>query len=69
MENKEISKNRMVLLLRNSTKKQAEKKINDSGKIEYDIPLQRNILTPWAEQQGFVIVKEFVECGISGFKV
>lgn len=32
-------KNRMVLLLRNSTKKQAEKKINDLGKVEYDIPL------------------------------
>ncbi len=40
------NKKRMVLLLRNSSKKQAEKKINDDGKIEYDIPLQRNILTP-----------------------
>lgn len=59
----------MVLLLRNSTKKQAEKKINDSGKIEYDIPLQRDILTPWAERQGYVIIKEFVEGGVSGFKV
>ena len=63
------NKNRMVLLLRNSSKKQAEKKVNDSGKIEYDIPLQRDILTPWAERQGFVIVKEFVEGGVSGFKV
>lgn len=65
MENKEISKNRMVLLLRNSTKKQAEKKINDSGKIEYDIPLQRNILTPWAERQGYVIYnsRRRVQCG------
>lgn len=62
-------KNRMVLLLRNSTKKQAEKKINDLGKVEYDIPLQRDILTPWAERQGYVIIKEFVEGGISGFKV
>ncbi len=71
MENKVInqSKNRMVLLLRNSTKKQTEKKINDAGKIEYDIPLQRDILTPWAERQGYVIVKEFVEGGVSGFKV
>ena len=59
----------MVLLLRNSTKKQTEKKINDAGKIEYDIPLQRDILTPWAERQGYVIVKEFVEGGVSGFKV
>ncbi len=69
MENKEINRNRMVLLLRNSTKKQAEKKINDAGKIEYDIPLQRDILTPWAERQGYVIIKEFVEGGVSGFKV
>lgn len=62
-------KKRMVLLLRNSSKKQAEKKINDDGKIEYDIPLQRNILTPWAERLGYVIVKELVEGGVSGFKV
>ena len=63
MENKDTNrnKNRKVLFLRNSTKKQAEKKINDTGKIEYDIPLQRDILTPWAERQGYVIVKEFVE--------
>ena len=63
------NKKRMVLLLRNSSKKQAEKKINDDGKIEYDIPLQRNILTPWAERLGYVIVKELVEGGVSGFKV
>lgn len=62
-------KNRMVLLLRNSTKKQAEKKVNDAGQIEYDIPLQRSILTPWAESHGYVIIKEFVEGGVSGFKV
>ena len=63
MENKDTNqnKNRKVLFLRNSTKKQAEKKISDTGKIEYDIPLQRDILTPWAERQGYVIVKEFVE--------
>lgn len=63
------SKNRMVLLLRNSSKKQAEKKINDAGQIEFDIPLQRDILTPWAERLGYVIVREFVEGGVSGFKV
>ncbi len=63
------NKKRMVLLLRNSSKKQAEKKINDDGKIKYDIPLQRNILTPWAERLGYVIVKELVEGGVSGFKV
>ena len=62
-------KNRMVLLLRNSSKKQAEKKIGEDGRIEYDIPLQRSILTPWAEKQGYVIVKELVEGGVSGFKI
>ena len=65
----EKSKNRMVLLLRNSSKKQAEKKITEDGKIEYDIPLQRSILTPWAERMGYTIVKELVEGGISGFKI
>lgn len=59
----------MVLLLRNSSKKQAERIVNQEGKIEYDIPLQREILTPWAESQGYVIVREFVEGGISGYKV
>ena len=43
MEQINQNKNRMVLLLRNSTKKQTEKKINESGKMEYDIPLQRDI--------------------------
>ena len=62
-------KNRMVLLLRISSKKQAEKKIGEDGRIEYDIPLQRSILTPWAEKQGYVIVKELVEGGVSGFKI
>lgn len=62
-------KKRMVLLLRNSSKKQAEKKVKEDGKVEYDIPLQRSILTPWAERMGYTIVKELVEGGVSGFKI
>lgn len=54
-------KPRVVLLYRASTKKQTDS--------ENDIPLQRNILKPWAEQQGWEFAKEFVEGGISGFKV
>ena len=62
-------KPRMLLLLRNSSKKQAEKIITDDGRTEYDIPLQRNILRPWAERQGYEIIGELVEGGISGFKL
>ena len=62
MENiQTIQKPRIVLLYRASTKKQTDS--------ENDIPLQRNILTQWAEQKGYEFVKEFVEGGVSGFKV
>ncbi len=53
-------KPRVVLLYRASTKKQTD--------VENDIPLQRNILRPWADLQG-KFVREFVEGGISGFKI
>lgn len=56
-----LTKPRAVLLYRASTKKQTDS--------ENDIPLQRNILKPWVEQQGWSFHKEFVEGGISGFKV
>ena len=51
---------RIVLLYRASSKKQTDS--------ENDIPLQRNILRPWADGQGKFIC-EFVEGGVSGFKV
>ncbi|MDR2046595.1 MAG: recombinase family protein [Clostridiales bacterium] len=54
-------KPRAVLLYRASTKKQTDS--------ENDIPLQRNILKPWAENQGWEFKKELVEGGVSGFKV
>ena len=71
MENLEIGQNkkRMLLLLRNSTKKQAEKKVAEDGKVEYDIPLQRSILRPWGEKLGYDIIGELVEGGVSGYKV
>jgi len=52
---------RVVLLYRASSKKQTDS--------ENDIPLQRNILKPWAERQGWQFVCEKVEGGISGYKV
>jgi len=55
------TKPRVVLLYRASTKKQTDS--------ENDIPLQRNILKPWAEQQGWEFVTEKCEGGVSGFKV
>ncbi|MDR3216818.1 MAG: recombinase family protein [Clostridiaceae bacterium] len=57
----EQAKPRAVLLYRASSKKQTDS--------ENDIPLQRNILKPWAERNGWVFVCEKVEGGVSGFKV
>jgi DNA invertase Pin-like site-specific DNA recombinase len=55
------AKPRIVLLYRASSKKQTDS--------ENDIPLQRNILKPWAEKQGYEFICEKVEGGVSGFKV
>lgn len=60
MQNGQTQK-RIVLLYRASSKKQTDS--------ENDIPLQRNILRPWTEQQEYIFVKELVEGGVSGFKV
>ena len=66
----ETKKPRMLLLLRNSTKKQAEKVVKDDGRIEYDIPLQRSILRPWGERMGYEVLNlELVEGGVSGYKI
>ena len=66
----ETRKPRMLILLRNSTKKQAEKIVKEDGRIEYDIPLQRSILRPWGERLGYEVLKEeLVEGGVSGYKV
>ena len=60
---------RMLLLLRVSSKQQAAKRQGHDGRDEYDIPTQRNILTPWAESMGYTIIDELVEGGVSGYKV
>lgn len=66
----ENKKPRMLILLRNSTKKQAEKIVKEDGRIEYDIPLQRSILRPWGERLGYEVLKEeLVEGGVSGYKI
>lgn len=54
-------KPRVVLLYRASSKKQTDS--------ENDIPLQRDLLKPWVEHQGWEFCREFVEGGISGYKV
>ena len=60
---------RMLLLLRVSSKQQTAKIQGNNGQTELDIPMQRDILTPWAESMGYTIVGELLEKGISGFKV
>ena len=60
MEN-ETNKLRAVLLYRASSKKQTDD--------ENDIPLQRQILRPCVEKNGWIFSKEFCEGGISGYKV
>ncbi len=49
-------------LYRVSTKKQVDK-------AKDDIPMQKIACTEFAEQNGWVIAKEFYEKGVSGFKV
>ena len=53
---------RIHTLYRVSTKKQVDKEKND-------IPMQRLACKEFAEQQGWVITREFEEKGVSGFKV
>lgn len=60
------NKNRVVLLIRVSTKKQAVKK--DGKKDDLDIPDQRALLMDHCEKNGWSVVREFVET-VSGFKV
>ena len=60
---------RVVNLYRASSRQQTEKKQND-GVTEYDVPLQRDIMRPFVERQpNWKLVKEFVEGGVSGFKI
>ena len=53
---------RVYVLYRVSTKKQVDKQKDD-------IPMQRIACHRFAEDKGWMIVKEFYEKGVSGFKV
>ena len=53
---------RVMILYRVSTKKQVDR-------VKDDIPMQRIACHDFVEEKGWVIVKEFYEKGISGFKV
>ena len=57
---------RVYALYRVSTKRQVDK---DKDSNENDIPMQKQACHRFAEQNGWVIVKEFFEKGVSGFKV
>jgi DNA invertase Pin-like site-specific DNA recombinase len=64
------TKQRVVNLYRASSKQQTEKIKKDNGITEYDVPSQRDILIPFVEQHSdWTLIKEFVEGGVSGFKV
>lgn len=58
-ESENAMKKRVYTLYRASTKGQVEKD---------DIPMQKEACRNFAESQGWEIVKEFSEKGVSGFK-
>ena len=43
--------------------------VGQVDKVKNDIPMQREICHEFAERQGWIIGKEFLEKGVSGFKV
>ena len=59
---------RVYCLYRVSTKKQVSK-VMDYGVVKDDIPMQKQACREFADSHGWVIVKEFEEKGVSGFKV
>ena len=56
-------KERVVVLLRASSKQQTDRE------HDFDIPQQKSILLPFVDSQGWELVKVFTEGVISGFKV
>lgn len=56
-------------LYRVSTKKQVYYVVSELGTLKDDIPMQKQACREFADNHGWVIVKEFEEKGISGFKV
>ena len=59
---------RVAALYRVSTKKQVGLAL-ENGQIKDDIPLQRRACREFSQNQGWVIVGEFEEKGVSGYKV
>lgn len=59
---------RVYCLYRVSTKKQVSK-VMEYGGVKDDIPMQKQACREFADSHGWVIVKEFEEKGVSGFKV
>ena len=59
---------RVYCLYRVSTKKQVSV-VSEFGGSKDDIPMQKQACREFADDHGWVIVKEFEEKGISGFKV
>lgn len=59
---------RVYCLYRVSTKKQVSKVMDYCG-VKDDIPMQKQACREFADSHGWVIVKEFEEKGVSGFKV
>ncbi len=56
------------MLYRISTKKQVIKNY-ENGVAKDDIPMQRQACREFAERQGWTVVREYEEKGVSGFKV
>ena len=56
-------------LYRVSTKKQVYCVVSELGTLKDDIPMQKQACREFADNHGWVIVKEFEEKGVSGFKV
>lgn len=59
---------RVYCLYRVSTKKQVSKVMDYCG-VKDDIPMQKQACREFADSHGWVIVKEFEEKGVSGFKI
>ena len=59
---------RVAALYRVSTKKQVGLAF-ENGQIKDDIPLQRRACREFSQNQGWVIVGEYEEKGVSGYKV
>lgn len=56
-------KERVVVLLRASSKQQTDRE------HDFDIPQQKSILLPFVESKGWNLIRVFTEGGVSGFKI